>query len=76
MWLSYVCDCCGDVATGNEFFVHVESGYVQDTFNLTGLDAHVTFYDNALGIFAVICAGVCVYMLVCVRVVRIAICDL
>ncbi len=35
---------------GNEFFCQVEADFIQDAFNLTGLNAMVGYYDDALDI--------------------------
>jgi len=42
-WIPWFCSL-----KGNEFFCEVEDSYVQDTFNLTGLDSMIPYYDNAL----------------------------
>ncbi|CAE7729423.1 CKB1, partial [Symbiodinium microadriaticum] len=33
---------------GNEFFVAIDEDYIQDDFNLTGLNLMVPYYDHAL----------------------------
>ena len=42
-WIPWFCSL-----KGNEFFCEVEESYVQDSFNLTGLDLLIAYYDNAL----------------------------
>lgn len=42
-WIPWFC-----ALKGNEFFCQVELEYIQDSFNLTGLNAMVQFYEQAL----------------------------
>lgn len=35
---------------GNEYFCAVEEDFIRDSFNLTGLDAEVANYDQALDV--------------------------
>lgn len=35
---------------GNEYFCEVEEDFIRDSFNLTGLDAEVANYDQALDV--------------------------
>ena len=42
-WVPWFCSL-----KGNEFFCEVEDSYVQDSFNLTGLNSMIPYYDNAL----------------------------
>ena len=42
-WISWFC-----ALKGNEFFCEVDESYVQDSFNLTGLNQHIPYYETAL----------------------------
>lgn len=42
-WIDWYCSL-----KGNEFFVRVEDAFIQDSFNLTGLDSHFRYYIWAL----------------------------
>lgn len=42
-WISWFC-----ALKGNEFFCDVDESYAQDSFNLTGLNQHVPYYEYAL----------------------------
>jgi casein kinase II subunit beta len=42
-WIPWFCSL-----KGNEFFCEIESSYVQDGFNLTGLSTQIPYYDYAL----------------------------
>lgn len=42
-WIPWFCSL-----KGNDFFCVVEDSFLQDSFNLTGLDSLVPYYDNAL----------------------------
>ena len=44
-WVEWFCG-----QKGNEFYVEVEEDYINDDFNLTGLNVMVPFYDNALSL--------------------------
>mmetsp|Transcript_1543 Transcript_1543/g.3186 ORF Transcript_1543/g.3186 Transcript_1543/m.3186 type:complete len:245 (-) Transcript_1543:287-1021(-) len=42
-WIEWFCHL-----KGHEFFVEVDEDYIQDDFNLTGLSAHIPYYEYAL----------------------------
>ncbi|KAF7728058.1 casein kinase 2 regulatory subunit [Apophysomyces ossiformis] len=43
-WISWFCSL-----EGNEFYTEVSEEFIEDSFNLTGISAHVPFYQEALG---------------------------
>ena len=44
-WVSWFCSL-----NGNEFFCEVGEDFIKDDFNLTGLSAFVSHYDEALDV--------------------------